>query len=275
MTYPPSPQDDEPRSQPFQPMSYDLAPEFGTPQPPPADAPVYGPPPGYQQPPPPAPAYPPAAYQPYAPPPGPVYAAPVPVVPPAPPKKGHALKVTLSIVSGIFLICAIAACVFLWPIVAEGGATVTTPASLPGGLQKQESAEMEQLVASMEADLRNDLDTVDQVVAGIYSDADPQNVVVIVAAAATIISPGSELDNAFKGFTSGAGNSVSMGSPTEYDAGKWGGTLKCATGQSSSIDMTLCAWADHGTLGIGVFINRSASESAALFRDIRDVVQSR
>ncbi|WP_238019798.1 hypothetical protein KZZ52_54195 [Dactylosporangium sp. AC04546] len=216
------------------------------------------------------PAYPPAAYQP---PPPPVYPTPAPgpvYVAPPPQRKGHALKVTLSIVGGIFLICAIAACVFLWPIVAEGGATVTTPASLPGGLKKEDSAEMQQLVDSMEADLRTDLDTVDHVEAGIYSDGNPEKLVVLVAAAATILSPDTELDNAFKGFTSG-----SMGSPTEYDAGKWGGTLKCATGQSSSIDMTLCVWADHGTLGIGVFVNRSASESAALFRDIRDVVQSR
>ncbi|GGM28626.1 hypothetical protein ACFFX1_11275 [Dactylosporangium sucinum] len=283
MTYPPRPPDDEPRSQPFQPMSYDLAPEFGTPPPPPADAPAYGPPPGYQQPPPPAPAYPPAAYQapaPVGPPPvvppgygpGPAYPAPPPMVPSAPPKKASALKVTLSIVGGVFLVCAIAACVFLYPVFSEAGATVSAPATLPGGLQKQDSDTMQQLADSLESDLRNDLDTVDQVAAGIYADGNEQKPVILVAATSTILSPASELDKAFKGFSSG---SDTIGSPTEYDAGKWGGKLRCAEGTSSEINMTVCAWADHGSLGVGVFVNRGAPESAALFRDIRDVVQNR
>ncbi|GAA2625686.1 hypothetical protein GCM10010399_66450 [Dactylosporangium fulvum] len=303
MTYPPNAPDDEPRSQPFQPMSYDLAPEFGTPppasNPPRASEPQYGgsqyggpaaptsggyqqPGPaypvsgGYRQPSPaypvsggyppqPQPAYPGPAAQPVYP--GPATASPVPQFTP-PPKKGKGLKITLGVVGGVFLICAIAACVFLYPVFSESGAHVTAPPTLPGKLTKQDDRDMQKLVDQMENDLKTGLGTTDEVAVGIYSDGDLDKIVVLVAAASVILFPDTELDNAFKGFST-------LGASTEYDPGKWGGTLKCATGTSDNTKMTMCAWADHGSLGIGVFNNRGESESAALFRDIRDIVQSR
>ncbi|GAA0734215.1 hypothetical protein Drose_32215 [Dactylosporangium roseum] len=302
MTYPPNAPDDEPRSQPFQPMSYDLAPEFGTPppasNPPRASEPQYGGSQyggsqyggpaapasgGYQQPGPaypvsgghpPQPAYPGPVPQPVYP--GPAMASPVPPLMPAPPpKKGNGLKITLGVVGGIFLICAIAACVFLYPVFSESGAHVTAPPTLPGKLTKANSPTMQQLVDEMESELKTDLGTTDEVAAGIYSDGTTDDIFILVAATSTILFPDTELDNAFKSLSGESSGGLTLGASTKYDPGKWGGTLKCATGTSDDVRMTMCAWADHGSLGIGVFVNRGASESAALFRDIRDVVQSR
>ncbi|MEV4515042.1 hypothetical protein AB0K00_39550 [Dactylosporangium sp. NPDC049525] len=297
MTYPPRPSDDEPRSQPFQPQSYDLAPEFGTQQTP-SDGSYqqqpgpYGPPqsypaqqpyqqPAYQDPyQPSAPPYQqpyqqpdyqqPGYQQPAFPGPGPAYTPP----PPAPPRKRRGLKITLGIIGALFLVCAVLSCVFLYPVISAGNTSVTAPATLPGGLSKQTSDEMQKIVDEMERDLRNDVGNVDQVAAGIYSDGDPQKLVVLVAATSTVLFPDDEVDDAFSGFSAtGAGGG--LGGQTSYPAGDLGGTVKCANGTEGELAMTLCAWADHGSVGIAIFIGRELKESADLFLQIRSAVETR
>ncbi len=288
MTYPPRPSDDEPRSQPFQPQSYDLAPEFGTQQTP-SDGSYqqqpgpYGPPqsypaqqqpyqqPGYQDPyQASAPPYqPPYQQQPFQPPvPGPAFPP-----PPPPARRGRGLKITLGVLGALFLVCAVISCVFLYPVISASGTTVTAPATLPGGLNKETSEQMQTIVDQMEADLRNNVGDVDHVAAGIYSDGDPQKPVVLVAATSTILFPDDEIEDAFKGFYATAGGGV--GGRTSYPAGDLGGTVKCATGNEDELAMTLCVWADHGSVGIAVFVGRELQEAADLFLQIRQAVESR
>lgn len=287
MTYPPRPSDDEPRSQPFQPQSYDLAPEFGTQQTP-TDGSYqqqpgpYGPPQSYQgqqpafqdpyQPsaPPYQQAYQPSYQQPAYPGPGPAYPPPPP---PVPPRKGKGLKITLGIVGALFLVCGVLSCVFLYPVISASGTAVTAPETLPGGLTKETSAEMQTIVDEMERDLRNDVGDVDQVAAGIYSDGDVQKLVVLVAATSTVLFPDDEVKDAFSGFNTTGG--ANLGGQTSYPAGDLGGTVKCASGTEDDLPMTLCAWADHGSVGIAIFIGRELKESADLFLQIRPVVETR
>ncbi|MFI5916624.1 hypothetical protein [Dactylosporangium sp. NPDC051541] len=312
MTYPPQNPDDEPRSEPFRPMSYDLAPEFGTPPPPPAS---YGqqPPPGQ----PPPPVYPvsaqpgygqPTYQQPVTQPPygQPAYPAPPPAygqppvgqpplgAPPAgqpplgalpvgyPPKKGKGLKITLGVIGGLFVVCAVIACVAFYPIYRDAGAHVSAPPTLPGGLTKQDSAQSDALKSSMESDLRGSVDSVDEIETGVYGnkdDADPTHLVILVAATGTFFSPGSQVDAAFKGFGSGQGL-TNVSSPQEYDAGKLGGTLRCGSseyslGTGSSLQMTMCSWSDHGSVGIVLFMGRTVAEASAQIVPIREAVQTR
>ena len=115
---------------------------------------------------------------------------------------------------------------FLYPVISASGTTVTAPATLPGGLNKETSDEMQKIVDEMEADLRNDVGDVDQVAAGIYSNGDPQKLVVLVAATSTILFPDDEIEDAFKGFNADRSGS-SVGGQTSYPAGDLGGTVKC------------------------------------------------
>lgn len=283
MTYPPRPSDDEPRSQPFQPQSYDLAPEFGTQQAP-SDGSYqqqpgpYGPPQSYQQP---AyqqqPQYQQPAYQdPYqasAPPYQPPFPAPGPAFTP-PPRRGKGLKITLGILAALLLVCGVGCGVFLYPILSASGTTVTAPATLPGGLEKQTSDSMQKIADEMERDLRADVGDVKQVAAGIYSDGDETKLVVLVAATSTVVFPDDEVGNAFSGFNAtGAGGG--LGGQTSYPAGDLGGTVKCASGTEDDLPMTLCAWADHGSVGIAIFIGRELKESSDLFLQIRTEVEHR
>ncbi|WP_433610326.1 hypothetical protein ACQP2P_40890 [Dactylosporangium sp. CA-139114] len=298
MTYPPQNPDDEPRSEPFRPISYDLAPEYGTtppvnnpgPYPPPQQQPPqqqqypvsapgyavsgqpHGQQPPYQQPP--APAYPPAYQQP-----GPGFA---PAPPPAP-RKGKGLKITLGVVGGVFLVCGLIACIALYPIYRDSGAHVTAPPTLPGGLTKQETQQSDALKSSMESDLRGSIDNIDEIETGVYSaakDDDPTNVVILVAATGTFFSPGSEVDAAFKGFGTSSGFTT-VTPPTEYPAGQLGGTVKCGSSQynigsgSESLKMSMCVWADHGSVGLVVFMGQDISGASTRFVAIREAVQTR
>jgi hypothetical protein len=239
--------------------------------------------PAYQQQPPPAYQQPPPVYQQ----PAPAYQQQPPVPgypPPPPPKKGKGLKITLSVIGGVFLVCAVIACVALYPIYRDSGAHVSAPPTLPGGLSKQDSQTADTLKSSLESDLRGNIDNIDQIETGVYSakgDADPTHVVILVAATGTFFSPGSEVDSAFKGF-SGSGGLSTLSEPKEYPAGSLGGTAKCGssqynlgTGAATKLTVSMCVWADHGTIGMVMFMGQELSAVTGNLIPIREAVQTR
>ena len=58
-------------------------------------------------------------------------------------------------------------------------------------------------------------------------------------------------------------------------AGPLGGTMKCGTTVEENTPLSVCAWADHGSLAVGLFANRGVAESAGLFRDMRAGMEHR
>ncbi|WP_433210299.1 hypothetical protein ACQP00_47370 [Dactylosporangium sp. CS-047395] len=184
-------------------------------------------------------------------------------------------------IGGVFLVCAVIACVAFYPIYRDAGAHVSAPPTLPGGLSKQDSPEADELKSSMESDLRGTIESIDEIATGVYSDEqddDITHVVVLVAATGTFFSPGSEVDSAFKGFGSSSG-ATTVSAPSEYPAGKLGGTAKCGSSAYSaggtSVKMSMCAWADHGSVGLVLFMGQELSYAAGHFVDIREAVQTR
>ncbi|MEV8516788.1 hypothetical protein [Dactylosporangium sp. NPDC051484] len=215
----------------------------------------------------------PSAYQ------QPAYQQPPAYPPPAPPKKGKGLKITLGVVGGLFLVCAVAACALFYPFFTEGTSRVSAPATLPGNLTKQTGDSSQSLADSLESSLRKDVSGIEDVAVGVYTsgDNDLQHGVVVAAATGSFLFPGSQVDDAFSGFDS-SGSGSSLGTPRTYDAGKLGGTVKCADGTSSSgafDKFAMCVWADHGSVGLVLFFDRGAAESASLFIQIREKVQTR
>jgi len=69
-----------------------------------------------------------------------------------------------------------------------------------------------------------------------------------------------------------AGTSIS--DVTSLDAGSMGGELKCANGKDDKRKaIVICAWVDHGSVGIGVFYGgRSMLDSAAFLRALRAAI---
>lgn len=70
----------------------------------------------------------------------------------------------------------------------------------------------------------------------------------------------------------GAGSTIT--DVTAFDAGRMGGQLKCANGKDDKRKaIVICAWVDHGSVGIGVFYGgRTMAESAAFLRALREAI---
>jgi hypothetical protein len=109
----------------------------------------------------------------------------------------------------------------------------------------------------------------DSAVAAYYAPSgDLTKAVGLVGATGRITDPEGELEDAFSG-------ELSVTGVQEVDAGPLGGTMQCGTTASGGQALTVCGWADGGSLMLGIFINRSQTESASLFRQIRGAVLKR
>jgi hypothetical protein len=81
-----------------------------------------------------------------------------------------------------------------------------------------------------------------------------------------------DLDTAFNLISDNQGAVTGL---HDVDAGKLGGTMKCGTTVTTDGNMSVCGWADHGSLALAMFPNRSETESAKLLLQIRDAAQTR
>lgn len=296
MTDPNAPQprpDEEPRSRPFEPVAYNLEPQFSTPPVDPAQpvlptssmpsipvsgaypqhqqhpaAPSYQQPyqqPVYQQ-----PVYQQPAYPPPSPP--PAYAAPPPIMPPpAPRRRRRGWAIGLSIAGAVLLVCGVISCVVGYPYISEYGATISLPSELPGGLAKDTSSQQQQIADQVKAQIRSEVNP-DQVEAAFYAVSNaPSREVLLVAATALLINPSGEVNSAFQGLR----GDVVIQNARDYPAGSLGGVVRCGDGAMSNIDVAFCVWADHGSIGVGIFFDSKSDDSAPLFVQIREQVVRR
>jgi hypothetical protein len=61
----------------------------------------------------------------------------------------------------------------------------------------------------------------------------------------------------------------------DVDAGPLGGRQRCAAGKLDGKALALCAWADHGSMGVGLFPGRTVEASSPILQTIRAAVISR
>lgn len=57
--------------------------------------------------------------------------------------------------------------------------------------------------------------------------------------------------------------------------GRFGGLMQCGISSGTDGDLTVCGWADHGSVGVALFPGRTQDQAADLMRQIRDVTQYR
>jgi TIR domain len=109
--------------------------------------------------------------------------------------------------------------------------------------------------------------------AGIYLEngaTDAGKAVLIVAATGTVADPAAEMNKIFAEAASGNVSNVH-----DVDPGQLSGSAKCGTQTDANNTYSVCAWADPGSVGAVVFVNRSLDESEPLFRDFRNAVLAR
>jgi hypothetical protein len=156
-----------------------------------------------------------------------------------------------------------------WQISSQKDATMTTPARI-GGLHLDDSQSGRDTADYMLTALSAEVD-LDQAVGAVYTDSANHDVL-FFGGTSLIWSPASDLKTAFGLISDDQGAVTNL---HDVPAGKYGGTMRCGTTQTPDGAMPVCGWADHGSLALAMFPNRSETESAKLLLDIRDAAQKR
>ncbi|WP_433051388.1 hypothetical protein [Dactylosporangium sp. CS-033363] len=95
---------------------------------------------------------------------------------------------------------------------------------------------------------------------------------ILVAGTARIWKPEDTLKTAFDMVADDAGG---VRDTKDVDAGSLGGTMRCGTTKVDDSDLTVCGWADNGSLGVALFSNRGVPESAKSMVELRNAVEHR
>jgi hypothetical protein len=159
-----------------------------------------------------------------------------------------------------------------WQILQQKDAELATPDEV-AGLVRDRSAEATETAEYLRTALAAGVD-VDGSVAAVYSDPSaPDRSVLFFGGTGLLLRPGRELDGVFSLLADQNGGVTAV---REVSAGKLGGVMRCGEASAAEGDeMSVCGWADHGSVAAAMFPNRPADDSARLLRDIRDAVQSR
>jgi len=157
---------------------------------------------------------------------------------------------------------------FVKPIWDQYPATVSLPAEA-AGLALRDDADSTNTASQLRDQVRADHLLAEDVFAGIYSGGG--NRVTVFGATGFRLTPKSDLDGEFVDLT----ERFNLVDTTDVDAGAPGGYLRCALGEAEGDDLILCAWADHGSLGVATFSAGSMMNSAALVRELRTALVAR
>ncbi len=158
-----------------------------------------------------------------------------------------------------------------WRISSQKDATLTAPKQV-AGLTIDESDDGRQTAEYLATALSADVDF-DKAVGAVYTDPAAAGRSVLFFGGTTLIwTPGSDLDTAFELVGDDQGAVTGL---RDVDPGALGGAMRCGSTKSDDGDLTVCGWADHGSLALALFPNRPLDDSAALLREIRSATQTR
>ncbi|XVU26903.1 hypothetical protein ACQPZJ_07620 [Actinoplanes sp. CA-054009] len=178
-------------------------------------------------------------------------------------------RIALGVVLAVGLAGAVAFGRTGWQIYTEKDATLSTPAQI-GELRLDETASGKETAEYLSTALSADVE-LDKAVGAVYHDTTQKNVL-FLGGTGLFWTPSNDLETAF-GLISDAEGAVT--GLHDVDAGPLGGTMKCGSTKTDDGELTVCGWADHGSLAMAMFPSRTESEAAPLLREIRSTVQKR
>ncbi len=198
--------------------------------------------------------------------------------PPSPDETASRNPRRLWIFTAVLAVIAIAILVALgpltWQIFSQKGATLTMPATI-GTLQRDDSAGAKDTANDLVSALRAEID-LDATAGAIYNDpaAGAGKVIMLFGGTALLWSPEKELDTVIA-------NLADTGDPikdlSKVDAGSLGGVMKCGVtpGPDAGSSMSVCGWADHGSIALALFPGRAPADAAVLMRQLRAATLTR
>jgi hypothetical protein len=185
---------------------------------------------------------------------------------PAPPR---VRKVILAALLAVTMLGLLLIGITGWRVMSQKDARLVAPPQV-GNLVLDDSADGRSTADYLQTALSATVD-VDHAVGAVYRDADGRDVL-FAGGTALIWRPGNALDAAF-GLVADEQGAVT--GVHGVAAGALGGTMKCGTTRTDDGEMPVCGWADHGSVALALFPQRSEAEAAGILREIRDSAQTR
>jgi hypothetical protein len=185
-----------------------------------------------------------------------------------PPRRSRTRLIVLQVLVVVTVAAAALVGYFAWQILTQKDARMAAPAQI-GTLRLDSTPDGQSPADYLQTALAAEID-LDKTVGGVYVDGDKN--VLFFGGTGLIWSPDNTLDSAFGLISDKQGDVTGL---HEIAAGKLGGTMKCGTTKSDDGDLAVCGWADHGSVAVAMFPNRTEPDAAPLLRQIRDATESR
>ncbi|MFE9652624.1 hypothetical protein [Micromonospora sp. NPDC006431] len=158
-----------------------------------------------------------------------------------------------------------------WRVLAQKATTLDTPAKV-AGLTRDDSEGARTTADYLRNGFAADID-LDRSFGTVYSDpADAKRAVLVFGGTTLLWQPERDLDTLFGLMADETGKVSGL---HEVDAGRLGGVMKCGLTSGDGGDFAVCGWADHGSVVMAMFAGRPVDDSAVLFRQLREGIQSR
>lgn len=153
---------------------------------------------------------------------------------------------------------------FVAPMWQQYPATAGTPTEI-GGLTRGDNAASRRIVRDLQAKARSRNWLAEETFAAVY-DGGPGWQVRVYGTTGFRLTPERDLESEISEVTA----EYALTEVREVDAGPLGGYQRCGFGETDRDDLVLCAWADHGSLGVATFSAGSLDDSAETLRELRE-----
>ncbi len=158
-----------------------------------------------------------------------------------------------------------------WRVVQQKDTTVTTPDRV-AGLTRDDSERARSTADYLRSGFAADIE-LDSSFGTVYRDPGNERRSVLIFGGTTLLwQPERDLDSLF-GLTADETGAVT--GLRDLPAGRLGGVLKCGTTSGEGGDFAVCGWADHGSVVMAMFPDRSVDEAGRLLGDMREEMQTR
>jgi hypothetical protein len=157
---------------------------------------------------------------------------------------------------------------YVKPYYDQYPATVATEVDVAGLTRTTDAAQRrlaDELLALIETEQLDELSFHQS-----YTDGGGRRVI-LAGTTRFVATPDQDLGEALNRIT----GKLQLNGVSDVAAGPLGGEQRCGSGVMTGRPASICAWADHGSLAVGVFAGRSTTDAAELLRTIRGAVVRR
>jgi hypothetical protein len=180
-----------------------------------------------------------------------------------------------NIVLGVLVVLAVCMAIIfgptMWQVFREKDTTIRTPDKL-AALTIDDSPDAQTTVDYLKTAVDAGV-PLNSTVGAVYTDGGTtQRSVFFVGGTGLFLSPDKQLSSVFGLITDQTGG---VDQVRKVRAGKLGGVMKCGTTKTDEGVMSVCGWADHGSLAVALFPDRGIDEAANLMLTMRDQMQRR